>query len=55
MLYSCHFCHPNNFFFEAAAKFIDLITEVLDFHKTLGEMIIGLSDAFAQAFVASAM
>ena len=42
MLYSHRLCHLGNLFSKDAAKLIDLITEVFDFQKTLGEMIIGL-------------
>ena len=41
------------FFSKAMAMLIDLIAEFFDFQNTLGDMIIGLPNTFAQAFVAS--
>ena len=53
MLYSRGFCHPSNFFSKAATKLIDLIAKLFDFQNTLGDTIIGLSNTFAQASIAS--
>ena len=41
------------FFSKAMAMLIDLIAEFFDFQNTLGDMIIGLPNTFAQASVAS--
>jgi hypothetical protein len=50
MLYSRCFCHPSNFSLKPRQSLLISSPRSL----TLGRMIIGLSDAFAQAFVASA-
>ena len=53
VLYSHRLSDSSNLFSKAAAKLIDLITEVFDFHLTLGETIISLFNAFTLTSIAS--